>query len=79
MTGPNASDDAHYLSLAGFEIYGTITGVSDKSFASSILREEDRLYREMQQAKKEAKKFDTGTRVIRGPCWKWGNQDDGGR
>jgi len=78
MTGPNSSGEEKYLSCSGFEIYGTITGASDKSFASSILREETRLYREIQQAKHQAKRFVAGTRVVRGPCWKWGNQDDSG-
>eukprot|EP00730_Choanoeca_flexa_P004372 TRINITY_DN11674_c6_g1_i3.p1 TRINITY_DN11674_c6_g1~~TRINITY_DN11674_c6_g1_i3.p1 ORF type:complete len:1693 (+),score=518.61 TRINITY_DN11674_c6_g1_i3:500-5080(+) len=78
MTGPNASGNYHYLSCSGFEVYGEIVGVSDKSFASSILREENRLYREMQAAKRAAQSFEPGVRVVRGPCWKWGNQDDGG-
>ena len=29
QTGPNASGQTHYLSLSGFEVYGSITGVTD--------------------------------------------------
>ena len=29
QTGPNASGQTHYLSLSGFEIYGSVTGVTD--------------------------------------------------
>lgn len=29
QTGKNASGQTHYLSLSGFEIYGTVTGVCD--------------------------------------------------
>ena len=29
QTGKNASSQTHYLSLSGFEVYGTVTGVCD--------------------------------------------------
>lgn len=29
QTGKNASGQTHYLSMSGFEIYGTVTGVCD--------------------------------------------------
>ena len=29
QTGKNASGQTHYVSLSGFEIYGTVTGVCD--------------------------------------------------
>jgi E3 ubiquitin-protein ligase HECTD1 len=29
QTGKNASGQTHYLSLSGFEIYGTVTGVCE--------------------------------------------------
>ena len=28
--GKNASGHTHYLSLSGFEVYGTVTGVADE-------------------------------------------------
>ena len=29
QNGPNASGQTHYLSMSGFEIYGTVTGVTE--------------------------------------------------
>jgi len=36
QTGPNASGQTHYLSLSGFEIYGSVTGVTDDAPGSLI-------------------------------------------
>ena len=30
QAGPNASGQTHYLSLSGFEMYGSINGVADE-------------------------------------------------
>jgi hypothetical protein len=39
QTGKNASGQTHYLSLSGFEIYGTVTGVcEDLGNAYSVCR-----------------------------------------
>ena len=35
QTGKNASGQTHYLSLSGFEIYGTVTGIIEEALGKS--------------------------------------------
>ncbi|KAL5009008.1 hypothetical protein ScPMuIL_014589 [Solemya velum] len=75
QAGKNASGQTHYLSLSGFEIYGTVTGVLDDvgkaaREAEANLRRQRRLIR-MQILKQMM----PGARVVRGMDWKWRDQD----
>ncbi|CAH1802965.1 unnamed protein product, partial [Owenia fusiformis] len=75
QTGKNASGQTHYLSVSGFEIYGTITGVCDDigkaaKEAEATLRRQRRLMRTQ-----VLKQMVPGARVVRGMDWKWREQD----
>ncbi len=39
QNGPNASGQTHYLSLSGFEIYGTVSGITDDPPGKHIYQE----------------------------------------
>ncbi|XP_067009629.1 E3 ubiquitin-protein ligase HECTD1 isoform X3 [Anabrus simplex] len=75
QTGKNASGQTHYLSLSGFEIYGTVTGVCEDlgkaaKEAEANLRKQRRLMRTQ-----VLKHLMVGARVVRGLDWKWRDQD----
>ena len=76
--GRNASAQTHYLSLSGFEIYGTATGVCEElgkaaKEAEAALRRARRLLRTNM-----VKHMVVGARVQRGLDWKWRDQDGPG-
>ena len=76
--GRNASAQTHYLSLSGFEIYGTATGVCEElgkaaKEAEAALRKARRLLRTNM-----VKHMVVGARVVRGLDWKWRDQDGPG-
>nr|XP_014275679.1 E3 ubiquitin-protein ligase HECTD1 isoform X5 [Halyomorpha halys] len=75
QAGKNASGQTHYLSLSGFEIYGSIVGVCDDlgkvaKEAEASLRKQRRLVRTQ-----VVKQMIVGARVVRGIDWKWRDQD----
>ncbi|BES94932.1 Sad1 / UNC-like C-terminal [Nesidiocoris tenuis] len=75
QTGKNASGQTHYLSLSGFEVYGTVIGVCDDlgkvaKEAEASLRKQRRLLRTQ-----VVKQMIVGARVVRGIDWKWKDQD----
>ncbi len=74
MTGKNASGQTHYLSLSGFEIYGTVTGVCDDM--GKVARDQEaNLRRQRRQVRHQLRAMVPGARVVRGMDWKWRNQD----
>ena len=75
QSGKNASGQTHYLSLSGFELYGTVLGVCEElgkaaKEAEQLLRRQRRLMRTH-----VLKHMVIGARVIRGLDWKWRDQD----
>jgi len=73
--GKNASAQTHYLSISGFEIYGTVTGVCEElgkaaKEAEAALRRQRRLLRTNMM-----KHMVAGARIVRGLDWKWRDQD----
>ncbi|XP_046388843.1 E3 ubiquitin-protein ligase Ufd4 isoform X5 [Ischnura elegans] len=73
--GKNASGQTHYLSLSGFEIYGTVLGVCEDlgkaaKEAEANLRRQRRLMRTQ-----VLRHLVVGARVVRGIDWKWRDQD----
>ncbi|XP_023216677.1 E3 ubiquitin-protein ligase HECTD1-like [Centruroides sculpturatus] len=74
QTGKNASGQTHYMSLSGFEIYGTITGVCD-DIGKTAKEAEANLRRQRRIIKQQIRHMIVGARVIRGPDWKWRDQD----
>lgn len=74
QTGKNASGQTHYLSLSGFEIYGTITGVCD-DLGKAAKEAEANLRRQRRQIRQQLRHMLVGARVTRGPDWKWRDQD----
>ncbi len=76
MTGTNASGSEKYLSLSGFELYGTIVDVVESDdFLTRIIKEEAEVHMERERARQLRQMVTTGVRVARGPDWKWGKQD----
>jgi E3 ubiquitin-protein ligase HECTD1 len=75
MTGPNEKEGSFYLSLSGFEIYGSIVGVVEESITQKVVEEERTIELERHEARKMARRMHPGVRVMRGVDWKWGNQD----
>ncbi|ESO05310.1 hypothetical protein HELRODRAFT_111260 [Helobdella robusta] len=75
QNGKNASSQTHYLSLSGFEIYGTVTGVCldlDKTVRESEAQQRrQRRYIRMHVLKNIV----PGVKVVRGLDWKWKDQD----
>ena len=82
QNGKNASEQTHYLSLSGLEVYGTISSLCTEQSrvgSSSNLGKETDLKKQKRLIKNSiAKKMVAGTRVVRGPDWKWDDQDDNG-
>ncbi|KAH7941678.1 hypothetical protein HPB49_016069 [Dermacentor silvarum] len=74
QTGKNASGQTHYLSLSGFEIYGTVTGICD-DLGKAAKEAEANVRRQRRQIKQMLKLMVSGARVVRGPDWKWRDQD----
>ena len=74
QTGKNASAQTHYLSLSGFEIYGTVTGVCD-DLGRAAKEAEANLRRQRRQVRQQLRHMVVGARVNRGPDWKWRDQD----
>ena len=74
QTGKNASAQTHYLSLSGFEIYGTVTGVCD-DLGRAAKEAEANLRRQRRQVRQQLRHMVVGARVTRGPDWKWRDQD----
>ncbi|RUS87649.1 hypothetical protein EGW08_004572 [Elysia chlorotica] len=73
--GKNASGQTHYVSLSGFEIYGTVTGVCD-DIGKAAREAEANLRRQRRVLRTHVlKQMMPGARVIRGMDWKWRDQD----
>ena len=75
QNGKNSSGQTHYLSLSGFEVYGTVLGVCDElgkaaKEAEANLRRQRRVMRTHM-----LKHMVVGARVVRGLDWKWRDQD----
>ncbi|XP_064621516.1 E3 ubiquitin-protein ligase HECTD1-like isoform X2 [Lineus longissimus] len=75
QTGKNASSQTHYLSLSGFEIYGTTTGVCD-DLGKAAKEAEANLHKQRRLLRTQVlKQMVPGARVVRGMDWKWRDQD----
>ena len=73
QTGRNGTSKT-FLSLSGFEIYGSIvTACTDRP--GRLMMEMEAAAR--QHARRQVHKMVVGARVIRGHDWKWENQDGG--
>ncbi|XP_044749275.1 E3 ubiquitin-protein ligase Ufd4 isoform X2 [Coccinella septempunctata] len=75
QAGKNASGQTHYLSLSGFEIYGTVTSVCD-DLGRALKDAEAHLRKQRRILKTQLlKHIVVGARVVRGIDWKWRDQD----
>ncbi|EDW13533.2 E3 ubiquitin-protein ligase Ufd4 [Drosophila mojavensis] len=77
QNGRNASNQTHYLSLSGFEIYGRVVGVCD-DIGKTIKEAEAKTRRERRQIRAQLKHITSGARVVRGVDWRWEDQDGSG-
>ncbi|XP_065207160.1 E3 ubiquitin-protein ligase HECTD1 isoform X3 [Planococcus citri] len=75
--GKNASGQTHYLSLSGFEIYGTVTEICD-DLGKAAKEAEANLKKQRRAAKQSLNLLTIGARVTRGIDWKWRDQDGPG-
>lgn len=75
QNGRNASGQTHYLSLSGFEIYGKVISVCDDIQRTAAKENEAKLRRERRLIRSQLKMITQGARVIRGPDWRWDDQD----
>lgn len=75
QNGRNASNQTHYLSLSGFEIYGRVVSVCDDMGKTTIKEAEAKIRRERRQIRSQLKHITTGARVVRGVDWRWDDQD----
>ncbi|XP_043929755.1 E3 ubiquitin-protein ligase HECTD1 isoform X1 [Protopterus annectens] len=74
--GKNASGQTHYLSLSGFELYGTVNGVCEDQLGKAAKEAEANLRRQRRLVRSQVLKYIVpGARVIRGIDWKWRDQD----
>ncbi|XP_026315369.1 E3 ubiquitin-protein ligase Ufd4 isoform X2 [Hyposmocoma kahamanoa] len=76
QNGKNASGQSHYLSLSGLEVYGKVISVietpprqSGSAGAAVVGRATSRRW------SRGARGLCAGARVMRGPDWKWRDQD----
>ena len=75
QSGKNASGQTHYLSLSGFELYGSVTGVCDE-LGKAAKEAEQQLRRQRRLMRTHVlKHLVIGARVVRGLDWKWRDQD----
>ncbi|CAM1299094.1 HECTD1 (predicted) [Pycnogonum litorale] len=75
QTGKNASGQTHYLSLSGFEVYGTVTGVCE-DLGKSVKEAEANIRKQRKIMRTQVvKQMVVGARVARGIDWKWRDQD----
>lgn len=75
QNGVNASNQNHYLSLSGFEIYGTVVSVYEGPPRTSgpLLNS---AYGRARRLNRAIRNYAVaGSRVMRGPDWKWTDQD----
>lgn len=70
QNGRNASNQTHYLSLSGFEIYGKIISACDDIHRSVTKENEAKLRRERRLIRSQLKMITQGARVVRGPDWR---------
>lgn len=70
VTGPTQSGSSHYLSLSGLELYGQVTGV----VRELPTRAQD-ISVEAARTRLARMRMVPGLKVVRGPDWKWNNQD----
>lgn len=75
QNGRNASNQTHYLSLSGFEIYGKVISVCDDMGKVSAKETETKIRRERRLIRSQLKNITTGARVVRGVDWRWDEQD----
>lgn len=75
QNGRNASGQTHYLSVSGFEIYGTVVSVCDDMQRNPVKENETKLRRERRMVRTQLKMIAQGARVVRGPDWRWEDQD----
>ncbi|XP_041069866.1 E3 ubiquitin-protein ligase HECTD1 isoform X1 [Carcharodon carcharias] len=74
--GKNASGQTHYLSLSGFELYGTVSGVCEDQLGKAAKEAEANLRRQRRLVRSQVLKYMVpGARVVRGVDWKWRDQD----
>lgn len=75
QNGKNSSNQTHYLSVSGFEVYGEVTEVCEDlgraaREAEASVRRQRRMVRSQMLRHMVA-----GARVTRGVDWKWKEQD----
>ncbi|XP_053567838.1 E3 ubiquitin-protein ligase HECTD1 [Bombina bombina] len=76
QAGKNASGQTHYLSLSGFELYGSVTGVCEDQLGKAAKEAEANLRRQRRLVRSQVLKYMVpGARVVRGIDWKWRDQD----
>lgn len=75
QNGRNASGQTHYLSLSGFEIYGKVVSVCDDMQRTVAKENEAKMRRERRLVRSQLKMIAQGARVVRGPDWRWDDQD----
>lgn len=71
QNGRNASNQTHYLSLSGFEIYGRVVTVCDDMGKAAVKEAEVKYRRERRQIRAQLKHITPGARVVRGIDWRW--------
>ncbi|XP_065182623.1 E3 ubiquitin-protein ligase HECTD1-like [Sycon ciliatum] len=76
ITGPNSSGQTHYLSLSGFEVYGTVVQVAQDQLGKAA-REAEAYVRKCRRYYRRfiVPLITKGARVRRGLDWKWRDQD----
>ncbi|KAK4336816.1 hypothetical protein RND71_043695 [Anisodus tanguticus] len=74
QNGKNSSGQYSYLSISGFEIYGTVIGVCND--LGKVVKEVESVQRNQRKiVKNQLKHIKANARVMRGPDWKWVDQD----
>ena len=75
--GKNSSNQTCYISISGLELYGTVLRGCEDEVGRAAREVEAINKRQRRKVKSQVRNLVKGARVVRGPDWKWRDQDGG--
>eukprot|EP00049_Salpingoeca_infusionum_P023060 m.10178 g.10178 ORF g.10178 m.10178 type:complete len:2070 (+) comp5531_c0_seq1:203-6412(+) len=75
IKGPTSGGSSHYISLSGFELYGTVTTAPPENWYLLQRIHTKKKLQATARVRAISRRVQPGLRVVRGPDWKWNNQD----
>ena len=75
--GKNSSNQTCYISISGLELYGTVLRGCEDEVGRAAREVEAINRRQRKKVKSQVRHLLKGAQVVRGPDWKWRDQDGG--